>query len=65
MSGTIPFYHKSIALPNGDLYLIGGTDSGGKRHTTGSVYRLNWERMTLELINTLKVPRNGFGCVAF
>jgi hypothetical protein len=36
----LPDYHKSISVSNGDLFLLGGADSGGKK--SSSIFKVDF-----------------------
>ncbi len=57
ISFKIPDFHKSIATPNGDLYLIGGNlpDSGMKSQ---KIYKYDFSNNTLIYCASLKYGRS-------
>lgn len=53
----MPFFHKSISTPNGDLYLIGGSlpNSNSKSQ---KIYKYDFENRTLNYCTNLKYGRS-------
>lgn len=52
----LPDYHKSIAVSNGDLYLIGGTEVNQKK--SPAIFKMDFESNNLILCNKLKYGRS-------
>jgi hypothetical protein len=52
----LPDYHKSISVSNGDLFVVGGADAGGKKST--SIFKMDFEGCGLVLCNKLKYGRS-------
>jgi len=56
----IPPFHKSIAIPNGDIYLIGGSDDQDSSRKLSTTYLFNWQNNSLISRSNLSVPRSSF-----
>lgn len=58
----IPSFHKSIIIPNGDIYLIGGTlfenNEDGPSSKSDAIYIFNKERLNLEIAGKLNDARS-------
>ena len=54
-------YHRSIALPNGDIFLTGGIDVENKTTILNNVYKMNYENNTLDVITSMYKERNSHG----
>lgn len=63
MNFKIPRWHRSIALPNGDIYLIGGVvvSMNNQERTSNEAYKYDFEKNTLKQIEPMKLPRSGHG----
>jgi len=61
----IPLYHRSIATHQGDLYLIGGVSTKNDYKSEAFVYKVNFEKVCIEFVNTLNIPRHDFGICIF
>ena len=60
----IPDYHRSIALPNGEIYLIGGEmNLLEEKPTINSVFSYDFIKKTLISKSSMKFARNSFGIV--
>ena len=59
----IPRWHRSISIPNGSIYLIGGVLSySSNRETTSNLaYIYDFEANTLVPIKPMHIPRSGHG----
>jgi len=56
----IPPFHKSIAIPNGDIYLIGGSDDQDASRKLSTSYLFDWSSHSLIPRANLSVPRSSF-----
>ena len=43
----IPLYHRSIAIPSGEIFMIGGIDPSNKTHAINKVYQLDLKTSSL------------------
>ena len=59
-SFTIPPFHKSIAVPNGDIYLVGGSDVRNSSKKLSSTYVLDLDQADLIPKAQMNVPRSSF-----
>ena len=59
----IPRWHRSIALPSGTIYLMGGVVAFGasQEATSNLAYVYDYEANTLNPIESMLVPRSGHG----
>ena len=59
----IPRWHRSITIPNGAIYLIGGvvTFNTNQEATSNSAYVYDYEANTLNPIKPMNIPRSGHG----
>ena len=59
----IPRWHRSIALPNGSIYLIGGVVaiSSNQETTSNMTYIYDFEENTLHPLKPMLIPRSGHG----
>ncbi len=53
----IPEFHKSIAVPNGDLYLIGGSLPNNVMKSQ-KIYKYDFQKKTLVFCTDLKFGRS-------
>ncbi|KRX01533.1 hypothetical protein PPERSA_01436 [Pseudocohnilembus persalinus] len=51
-----PDFHKSIILPNGDIYLIGGTSLSGQK--SNQISKFDWNSKELVPVAEMKYPRS-------
>ena len=62
ISFIIPSFHKSIIIPNGDIYLIGGTffvsDQEKSSSKSNAVYFFNKEGLTLDIAGKMNDARS-------
>ena len=59
----IPRWHRSIAVPSGTIYLMGGvvTFGASQEATSNLAYVYDYEANTLNPIEPMLVPRSGHG----
>ena len=57
---NIPNFHKSVNLPNGDLYLVGGTIENLEENNNKSpiIYKYNQKNQCLDIVGKLNYPRS-------
>lgn len=56
---TIPFFHKSIVTPAGDIYLTGGRNPDGTKSKV--IYQYNPLEQNLVMVAEMSVPRSSHG----
>jgi hypothetical protein len=54
----IPDFHKSIAVSNGDLYLIGGVDTDISERKSQKIFKYDFEKNNMVFLNNLKYGRS-------
>lgn len=61
LQGTeVPSFHKSVVIPNGDIYLIGGTRKDGTK--SGEILRYdNMSKSLVKEADEMKEARSSFG----
>lgn len=60
----IPYFHKSIATPSGELYLTGGTIPDGSVMKSGQIYQYDWTTCALKPLGNMNNARSSHG-IAF
>lgn len=61
---SIPSFHKTVTLSNGDVYLIGGTNADGSK--SGAIYKHQSQlatggRVLVKESDEMSVSRSSFG----
>jgi hypothetical protein len=56
----VPPFHKSIAIPNGDIYLIGGADPNNNNKKHNTTYTFDFGKRTLVPRASLNIARSSF-----
>ena len=57
---TIPPFHKSISVPNGDIYLVGGSDLQNSSKKLDTTYLFDFENASLTPKAHMNIPRSSF-----
>lgn len=59
MDFAIPYFHKSIVVPCGDIFLTGGRLPSGEK--SDKIFKFDFNQKTLIHVGTLAVPRSSHG----
>jgi hypothetical protein len=55
---AIPKFHKSLTLPTGELYLLGGSSPENSMQKSSAIYKYLFDKNTLIKVATLQHPRS-------
>lgn len=58
---NIPAFHKSIVIPNGDIYVVGGCDGEDPNKKMNTTFLYDWGKQSLIPKAKMSVGRSSFG----
>ena len=64
LNNEIPGFNKSISLPDGQIYLIGGQLTASSSSKCAEIYRFSERDVELQQVGTLEIPRSCHGLCA-